>query len=168
MNMANKKLPKSIKPEEFKLLVSKLRKNDQQAKVAFLLAYEAGLRISECKNLLPEHISDKWISIVDGKGGRDRMVPLPKTWRSWMTDVLPIKKTIRSLQRNFDTCCKKAKLNPEYTFHSLRHGFATRLVENGVPITHVQTLLGHSNVSTTNVYTRARPMDALKSYEELF
>jgi type III restriction enzyme len=63
---------------------------------------------------------------------------------------------------------KKVNLNKEYTFHSLRHGFATRLVENGVPINQIQVLLGHSNISTTSVYLRAAPMDALKSYEDFF
>ena len=164
----SKKLPKSIKPEEFKPIISALRKNDKQAKVAFLLAYESGLRVSEVKNLQPENIQENHIEIMNGKGKKDRIVPLPKTWKPWMLEVLPIKKTIRSLQRNFITSCKKASLNPQYTFHSLRHGFATRLIESGVPLSHIQTLLGHSNISTTNVYTRARPMDALKSYGELF
>jgi len=54
------------------------------------------------------------------------------------------------------------------TSNSLRHGFATRLVESGVPINQVQTLMGHSDISTTGIYTKANPMDALKSYEELF
>ena len=163
-----KKLPKSIKPEEFKILISKLRVKDKEAKIAFLLAYEAGLRIAEVKALTKECISDNYITVLSGKGGKDRIVPLPKTWKPYMKEILPISKTIRSLQRNFATCVKKAQLNPEYTFHSLRHGFATRLIESGVPLSHVQALLGHSNISTTNVYTRARPMDALKSYEELF
>jgi len=164
----SQKLPKSIKEEEFKLLVSKLRKKNTEAKIAFLLAYESGLRVSECKNLQPEQIQANFIQVLSGKGDKDRTVPLPKTWKPYMKDLLPIKKTIRSLQRNFTTCVKKAKLNPEYSFHSLRHGFATRLIENGMPLSHIQMLMGHSNISTTNVYTRARPMDALKSYEDLF
>ncbi len=53
-------------------------------------------------------------------------------------------------------------------WHKLRHGFASRLVNKGVPITQVQLLLGHSNIATTNVYTHANPKDALKSYEDLF
>ena len=63
---------------------------------------------------------------------------------------------------------KKAKLNPLYSFHSLRHGFATRLLESGMPPNHVQVLLGHSNLSTTSIYTTANPIDAIKSYEEVF
>ncbi len=54
------------------------------------------------------------------------------------------------------------------TGNSLRHGFATRLVKQGVPIHHIRTMLGHSNISTTNIYLEANPLDALKSYEEHF
>jgi len=108
------------------------------------------------------------VDVISGKGGRDRKVPLPKGWKNWMKDILPIKKSGRSLERNFKTAAKRAKLNPEYSFHSLRHGFATRLLESGVPLNHVQVLLGHANISTTSVYIRARPLDAIKSYEDLF
>lgn len=52
--------------------------------------------------------------------------------------------------------------------HSLRHGFATRCLESGIPINQVQMLLGHSNVSTTSIYVKANPIDAIKNYEELF
>lgn len=163
-----KKLPKSIKPEEFALLIKQLKKNDKINRVAFLLAYEAGLRISEVKSLKPENVGSNSITIIEGKGGKDRVVPLPKTWKSWMIEILPIKKSIRSMQRAFDRCRDKAKLNSEYSFHSLRHGFAIRLMESGVPLSHIQVLMGHSNISVTNVYTKARPLDALKSYEDLF
>ncbi|HEY0088226.1 MAG TPA: tyrosine-type recombinase/integrase, partial [Candidatus Lokiarchaeia archaeon] len=63
---------------------------------------------------------------------------------------------------------RKAKLPEFYTFHSLRHGFATRLLESGVPINQVQVLMGHSNISTTSIYLKANPIDAIKSYEDLF
>jgi len=165
----SKKLPKSVRPEEFKLLIKATKPNDKQAKVAFLLAYGAGLRLSEVTSLKPENVKTNYLEVIDGKGGKDRMVPKPKGWKDWMTNItLPISKSGRSLERNFKTACKKAGLSSLYTFHSLRHGFATRLVESGVPINQVQVLLGHSNISTTSVYTKARPMDALKSYEDLF
>jgi len=163
-----KKLPKAIKPDEFRLLIKKTREKDKQAKIAFLLAYGSGLRLSEVCNLKPEQIHEKHISVLSGKGGVDRVVPKPKGWKDWMKKYLPIKKTGRSLERNFKIASAKAGLNPLYTFHSLRHGFATRLIESGVPLNHIQVLLGHSNISTTSIYTKARPLDALKSYEDLF
>jgi len=162
-----KKLPKAVRSEEFPLILKATKQNDE-CKLAFLLAYGSGLRLAEVKSLQPENIQENTISVWSGKGGKDRVVPKPKGWKDWMTKQLPIKKSTRSLQRNFRASCKKAKLNPLYTFHSLRHGFATRLIESGVPISHVQTLMGHSDISTTGIYLKARPMDALKSYEELF
>ena len=166
--MANKKLPKAVRPEEFPPLIKNTRKKDVEARLAFLLSYGAGLRLAEVLSLKQENIRETTIEVWSGKGGKDRTVPRPKGWKDWMTEKLPIKKSARSLQRNFKTACKKAKLNSLYTFHSLRHGFATRLIENNVPVSHVQTLLGHSDISTTGIYLKARPQDALKSYEELF
>ena len=159
---------KSVTSEEFKKLIKILKPKQKEEKVAFLLAYGSGLRLSEVLNLKPENIRPPIISIWEGKGGKDRTVPLPKGWKNWMYDVLPIKKTGRSLERNFKVAAAKAELNSRYTFHSLRHGFAVRLVESGVPLNQVQVLMGHSNLGTTSIYTRARPMDAIKSYEDLF
>jgi len=165
-----KKLPKAVKGEEFVQIMKCVPQGDKIAKVSFILSYGAGLRISEVVKLRKEHIDEirNTISIWDAKGGVDRTVPLPKFWRKWMFAYLPIPKSIRTLERKFRKYSAKAKLPSFYTFHSLRHGFATRLIEKGVPITHVQTLLGHSDVSTTGVYIKARPMDALQSYEESF
>lgn len=173
-NIARKKktLPKSIRPEEFIELIKHTKKNDRQARIAFLLAYGAGLRLSEVTHLEKLDVSDRiYIRFKEGwnpKYNKERVVPLPKGWKSWMLEELPIKKSGRSLERNFKRACRLARLPDYYTFHSLRHGFATRLSENGVPITHVQNLLGHSDLSTTSIYTKARQDDALKSYEELF
>ena len=161
-----KKLPKSVTSEEFPLLIKVTEKKIY--KVAFFLAYGSGLRLSEVLAVKPENIVDNRIEVLDGKGGKDRIVPIPKGWKQWMTEILPIKKTGRSLERNFISSAKLAKLNPLYSFHSLRHGFAVRLIESGVPLNHVQSLMGHSNLATTSIYTKARPVDALKSYEEFF
>lgn len=162
------KLPKSITPDEFRLLIEKTKKRNMSGRIAFLLAYGAGMRLSEVKNLRPENIKENQIEILSGKGDKDRIVPKPKGWKDEFLRFLPIKKSIRSLERNFKVAAAKAKLNPLYSFHSLRHGFATRLLEGGVPLNQVQLLLGHSNIATTSIYTKARPLDALKSYEDLF
>jgi len=181
-----KRLPKSVTPEEFKLLIKSIRDNQrttrdwikqrpervkfkrQQTEIAFLLAYASGLRVSEVLNVVPDNIKDNYVEVIAGKGDKDRSVPLPKGWKNYMTGLLPIKKSPRNLQRDFVRARKDCNLNPLYTFHSLRHGFATRLIESGVPINHVQVLMGHSDISTTGIYLKARPVDALKSYDELF
>ncbi len=167
-----KLLPKSIKPEEFGKLTKSCGNNNswRAAKVAFLLAYESGLRNAEVRKLLPKDfdLNQRSIFVRQGKFGKDRVVPLPKIWRAWMFNYIPIPFGERTLQRKFKAAAKKAGIDEKYVFHSLRHGFATRSVEQGVPINQVQLLMGHSDISATNVYLTARPLDALKSYEELF
>lgn len=164
----SRKLPKSVRPEEFKSLISVIPKKDSIARVAFLLAYASGMRISEVLRCSPEHFRTNSIFIPESKYGVERVVPIPKGWKQEFFKLIPLKTTDRTLERKFKKYASKANLNPLYTFHSLRHGFATRLVESGVPINQVQLALGHSNISTTSVYTKASPQDLLKSYEELF
>ena len=174
MNYSNKtpkKLPVCINEEEFTILIAKTLKIHH--KIAFLLGFGAGLRISEVVNLQPNdiNIKERKILVRQGKGSKDRVVPLPKGFKESMLLYIPMKCGIRSLQRAFISACNRAKLiekKPTIHFHSLRHGFATRLISQGVPIHHVRTLLGHSNISTTNIYLEANPQEALKSYEELF
>jgi integrase/recombinase XerD len=171
----SRRLPKSIRPEEFKELIKVIIDKDKISKIAFLLAYASGLRISEVLRVKKENfLSDGFVFIEESKYGVERKVPKPKGWRDEFFKFLPLKKDIsissssRKLQRRFKKYSKKAKLDPKYTFHSLRHGFATRCLESGMPLNQVQVLLGHSNISTTSVYVKANPKDALKSYEDLF
>jgi len=166
-----KKLPVSINLEEF----TKLIKNTKQPhhKIAFLLAFGSGLRISEIINLEQRDINlkEKKILIRQGKGSKDRIVPLPKGFKESHLKHIPVKCGVRSLQLAFRRTAEKAKLldaKPTLHFHSLRHGFGSRLAGQGVPIHHIRTLMGHSNISTTNIYLEANPREALKSYEELF
>lgn len=137
--------------------------------VSFLLAYGAGMRISEVLRCLKEHFqSNNSIFIPESKYGVERHVPVPKGWRKDFFKYLPIKVTDRTLQRKFKLYSNKAGLNPLYTFHSLRHGWATRMLERGVPINQVSLGLGHSNIATTDIYTKAAPQDLLQSYKEKF
>lgn len=171
-----KKLPVALNEEEFTLLVKNTKKDHH--KLAFLLGYGSGLRVSEVVSLKPENINLKEgsILVVQGKGGKDRMVPLPKGFKESHLKLLPLnfnnpKSGARSLQIVFKAVAKRAGLlekKPTLHFHSLRHGFATNAVTKGIPIHHIRTLMGHSNISTTNVYLEANPKDAIKSYEELF
>lgn len=162
------KLPKAIRTEEFPVLIKTIPKSDYLSRISFLLAYSAGMRISEVLRCTPEHFRSTSIFIPESKYGVERIVPVPKGWREEFFKHLPLKTTSRTLERKFKKYAKKAKLNSFYTFHSLRHGFATRCLESGMPINQVQVLLGHSNVSTTSIYVKANPIDALKSFEELF
>lgn len=164
-----RKLPKSVRPEEWDKLIGAIPRLDKIAMISFLLAYGSGMRLSEVVKCRKEHFqSDGSILITDSKYDVDRKVPQPKNWREDFFKFLPINRTMRTLERKFRLYSKKAGLNPLYTFHSLRHGFATRLLESGSPISYVQLALGHSDISTTGIYVKASPKDLLKFYEDNF
>jgi integrase len=164
----SRKLPKSVRKEEWDKLVKVIPTKDKTAMVAFLLAYGSSMRLSEVCRCDPKHFRSNSIFIPESKYGVERIVPLAKGWRKSFLDYLPIKCSSRTLQRKFKMYAKKAELNPLYTFHSLRHGWATRALESGMPINQVQLGLGHANIATTSIYTKAAPEDLLKSYEEKF
>lgn len=163
-------LPKSVRSEEWPKLIKEVsKKKDKIALTAFLLAYGSGMRIGEVLRCRKEHFREnRSIFIPESKYDVERIVPTPKGWRKELFKYLPIPKSERTLQRKFKAYSKKAQLNPLYTFHSLRHGFATRLLEAGVPLNQVSLALGHANFSTTDRYTKAAPQDLLKNYQEKF
>ncbi len=185
----SKKLPSYLTPEEYTKLLDATKKYHH--KIAFCLAFESGMRISEIvggirdngENIPPLEANKvdmkaKKIFIVDAKNGKQRIVPLPKSFKTKMLDYLPLTKKYknipsarRSVQQAFKVAATRAKITetkPTIHFHSLRHSFCTRLVNQGVPINQVQIMAGHDNIATTSIYTHADPVDALKSYEEKF
>ena len=166
-----KKLPVTILQDEFAKLIQNTKY--EHWKVAFVLGFSAGMRISEVVKLQPGDINmkERRIFIRQGKGSKDRIVPLPKGFAPKHLKYIPMKCGARALQSAFHKTCEKAGLleaKPDLHFHSLRHGFANQCVSNGMPIHHLRTLLGHSNISTTNIYLDANPTHALQSYEEYF
>jgi len=166
-----KKFPVAINDDEFFALIKATE--HERHKVAFLLGYGSGMRVSEVVKLIPEniHIKEKNILISQGKGSKDRIVPLAKGFKTEHIKLFPLGIGVRALQKAFKISAEKAgllKTKPSLHFHSLRHGFATNAVGNKIPIHHVRTLMGHSNISTTNIYLEMNPQEALKSYEELF
>ena len=163
-----RKIPKCVRSEEFKKLIEVTPKEDMAARIAFLFAYSSGMRISEVLRCSKEHFRPNSLFVPESKYGVERVVPIPKGWKNEFMKHLPLKTTARTLERKFKVYAKKAGLPVHYTFHRLRHGFATRALEAGIPINQVQVLLGHSNISTTSIYTKANPIDAIKSFEELF
>lgn len=166
-----KKLPSAVSEDNFVKLIENTKKEEH--KVAFLLGFGSGLRISEVLKLQPNEIDlkEKKIFVRQGKGKKDRVVPVPKGLKEKHIKLFPIKLTPRALQISFKKIALKSgllEIKPDLHFHSLRHGFGSQLAKQGMPIHHIRTLMGHSNISTTNVYLELNPQDALKKYEELF
>jgi len=166
-----KKLPIAIDEDEIIQLVKHTYK--PKHKLAFMLGFESGLRVSEIVKLEPRdiNINEKNIFIRQAKGSKDRIVPLPKHFKEYHIKMLPLGVGIRALEKAFKSACVRAKLietKPTIHFHSLRHGFASHAVKKGIPIHHVRTLMGHTNISTTNVYLELNPKEAIDKYKEVF
>ncbi len=158
-------------------------------RVILNITYSAGLRVSEVCAIKVEDIffERKLIRINHGKGAKDRMSLLSDHMASLLKDYIkqyspstwlfegqyahsPI--TDRTIQHVFENALKKAGINRKLGIHSLRHSFATHLLENGTDIRYIQELLGHQSTKTTEIYTHvsskammriANPLDQLMS-----
>lgn len=167
----------SVPEAEFVKLLEHTKSLKHQ--VAFILAYGSGLRISEVTKLTPENVDLKTnrIFIREGKGKKDRVVNTPKWLKEKHVKMLPLKISERAIQAGFRRSSNRAGINSiigsymlmgksipiqKYHYHSLRHSFATRCIEAGLPLNMLQTLLGHASLSTTNRYTKANPKDAIE------
>jgi integrase/recombinase XerD len=131
--------------------------------------YGCGLRIGEAVSLEIGAIdSANGLLRITGKGNKQRLVPLPQSLLDdlrtlWLTHrnprwlfprrdgTGPICRIV--LGQTFRSACAKAGIKLAATSHSLRHSYATRLLENGVDTRVVQILLGHANIATTAIYT---------------
>lgn len=163
----SQKLPIVLSREEISLIVGSI--SNLKHKMIISLAYGAGLRISEVQDLkiLDLDIAQKTIHIKNAKGNKDRITVLPEKLIPDLNKVLSYHKpkdllfeserggklSTRTLGKIFENALKKSGSKKPATFHSLRHSFATHLLENGTDIRYVQELLGHSNIRTTQIYT---------------
>jgi integrase/recombinase XerD len=162
-----KRLPVPIAWEDGHTLIAALRKPSYRLCCALMLAL--GLRIGDVLALTVQSIDSTQMMVrVIGKGNKERILPLPQTllealrsfWRThrhprWLfpnrNGTAPLCK--KSLRRAFNKARDSLGINKNVTPHSLRHGFATHLLENGVDIRVVQMLLGHASLSSTEIYT---------------
>lgn len=131
-------------------------------KIGIMLAFESGLRISEVIALKQEDIDmeEKIIRVIGGKGNKDRITILPRHWHEDDMKYIPLACSKRALQTAFMTACIRSglkDLKPCIHFHSLRHSWATFCHENGVKIEYISEGLGHSDISTTMIYTHMSP-----------
>lgn len=123
--------------------------------------------------LQPEQVEDRHIRIIGGKGQKDRVVPIPTALfrkagitRKDFKDALPLQITYRGLQDFFKRMCKHV-LKKNMHFHMLRHGFATTLLDSGMPMHEVMILTGHSRADTLMIYAHANPTKVLERYNEV-
>ncbi len=162
------KLPVVLSREEVKKLINCI--NNLKHKLMIEVAYGAGLRVSEAVRLQAADIDLDELTLIvrQGKGKKDRITVLPEGITERLEDLVSGKEynsyvfesnrggklTEMSAQKVFYTALKKAGIKKPATFHSLRHSFATHLLENGVDVRYVQELLGHANIRTTQIYTK--------------
>jgi len=144
-----------------------------------MLVYSSGLRVGEVVKLKPEDIDgNRMLVFIKGaKGRKDRYTLLSevtlKSLREYWKEYRPTKWlfpgpdkerhiTIRTAQRIFETACERAGVKKEVTIHSLRHSFATHLLENGIDLRYIQELLGHKSSKTTEIYTHVSSKDFMR------
>ncbi len=183
---APQRVPVTLSAEEVTRLLAAVPGLRERA--AMEIAYAAGLRLSEVLHLkLSDIDSERMILRVDqGKGKKDRNVMLSPAlletlrayWREskprmWLFPGHPPKRPLNAsvIQRAFIVAKQVARITKPVSFHSLRHSFATSLLESGVNVRTIQALLGHSSLGTTERYTHVAgdylretrsPLDALR------
>lgn len=162
-----KKLPVVFSKQELSLFFGAIKNEKHRA--IFITAYSAGLRLNEVRKLRPVDIdSDRMqLCVRSGKGNKDRYTLLsaktlevlrnyyrafrPATYLfEGSTRGTPLSE--RTIQNVFHQVVGRAGITKAVSFHSLRHSFATHLLEQGTNLRMIQQLLGHTSLKTTSVY----------------
>lgn len=161
-------LPKVISMEDVGQMI-RLTTNIKH-RCLLMLGYGTGMRNAEILALRPDHIDSKrmTIRVERGKGNKDREVPLPEQLLPALRDYFRQYKpntylfegqkagtpySSKSLQQVVHQAARKAGIRKKVTPHMLRHSYATHLLESGADIRYIQDLLGHKNITTTEIYT---------------
>lgn len=172
----SKKLPEVLSIEEIIKLIQVTRNLKHRAIIALL--YSSGLRIGELINLKLSdlHVNRKQLHIKDAKGRKDRYTVLADSFLpllqnyviSYEPKIFFVEGQIgkpysaSSVRKFLKRSCKLAKIERPVTPHTLRHSYATHLLEQGVGLRHIQELLGHSKPETTMIYTHVARKDLMK------
>ena len=162
-----RKIPEVLNKEEVKILIESSK--SLKSRLIIKLLYSTGLRVSELCNLRLKDLSinngEGWVR--KGKGSKDRFFKIPDSILEDLEKYLltlnenaeflfPGKNktlTPRNIQKIIETSSKRAGITKKVSPHKLRHSFATHLLDAGVDIRLIQELLGHADLSTTQIYT---------------
>ncbi len=163
-----KKLPTVLTKDEIRNLLDAIKNPKHKLLVEFM--YSSGLRVSECVNLKADDLdlNEKIGKIKHGKGNKERYIILSDNLIRHLNDYLKAKKdnsqyifsvkerpiTTRHAQNIVKQAAKNAGIKKRVFCHALRSSFATHLLEAGTDIRVIQELLGHSNLATTQIYTK--------------
>lgn len=185
-----KKLPKILSEEEIeKLLDINLKTDfDYRNKAMLELMYSSGLRVSELINLNVNDIDLSNASVrIFGKGSKERIIPLNdyaidalnnyilnhrrSLFKHGESNYLFLnnhgnKMTRQGFFKILEKIAKEKGIKSELSPHTLRHSFATHLLKHGADLRSIQELLGHSDISTTQIYTHITSERLQKNYEE--
>jgi integrase/recombinase XerD len=171
-------LPKTLTEEEVDLLLEAPNTDEplgHRDRAMLELLYATGLRVSELINLTQSQVNfNQGVLRIVGKGNRERLIPLGDESQRWLRDfvdgprmeillerhtdyLFPTRRGDRMTRQAFWHIIKryaeKAGISKKMSPHSLRHAFATHLLNHGADLRVVQLLLGHSDLSTTQIYT---------------
>ena len=174
-----KLLPGVFNQSEIAAIINSV--GNKKHKAMLMLAYSGGLRVSEIVSIKTFHIDSNRMTIFisQAKGKKDRMVTLSPVLlvmlRDYAKEYKPDKKgylfggsspgspySTRSLQEVLQAAKKKAGVIKPGSIHSLRHSFATHLIEKGTDVTMIQKLLGHNDLKTTLIYLHTSNKDLMK------
>lgn len=159
------KLPTILTKTEIKTMIEKTL--NIKHKAIIIMLYSSGIRLSELINLKWENLDLKnnLLNVKNGKGYKDRQTIFSKQAKKYLKQIPKISEYIFISQRNkkyhsktiqeiIKQSSNKANIIKHITPHTLRHSFATHLLEDGIDIRYIQSLLGHKKLETTQIYTQ--------------
>lgn len=169
-----KKLPVVLSYGEIQAILERV--GNLKHRVMLMTIYSGGLRISEAAHLKVRDIDSKrmLIRVDQGKGNRDRYTLLAEGALSILREYWKVCRPtdwlfpgsrkdrpmdVTGIQRVFKRACLEAGIKKPASVHSLRHAFATHLLETGADVSHIQKLLGHKSVTTTSIYLHVSRKD---------
>ena len=163
----NKKIPEVLTPEEITKLINST--NNIKHKLILKMLYGCGFRVSEITDLKKQdfNFDEGLIHIKLAKGRKDRFVKIPNSLKENLINYSKIqdnniffpsarnkKLSTKTIQMIVKSTANKAQINKKVSPHTLRHSFATHLLENGTDLRIIQKLLGHSDIKTTQIYLK--------------